>query len=91
MTNTSKTDWEKVDSKSDEKLTQEAIFDPENPPIDEEFLARAEQVQPPKTKQQVTLRIDSDILDWFKKRGKGYQTMINTVLRAYKDSREKRL
>jgi uncharacterized protein (DUF4415 family) len=34
---------------------------------------------------------DSDILDWFKKRGKGYQTMINTVLRAYKDSREKRL
>ena len=35
-------------------------------------------------KQQITLRIDNDILDFFKKMGKGYQTRINQVLREYK-------
>jgi len=35
-------------------------------------------------KQQITLRIDNDILDFFKKMGKGYQTKINQVLREYK-------
>ncbi len=88
MNNISKTDWEKIDSKPDEELTQNAISDPDNPPIDEDFFARAKQVTAPQTKQQITLRIDSDILDWFKKQGKGYQTMMNAVLRAYKDSRE---
>ena len=88
MNNMSKTDWEKIDSKSDEELTQNAISDPDNPPIDEDFFARAKRVNSPQTKQQITLRIDSDILDWFKKQGKGYQTMMNAVLRAYKDSRQ---
>ncbi len=36
-------------------------------------------------KQRVTIRLDADLLDWFreKSRGKGYQTMINRVLREY--------
>jgi uncharacterized protein (DUF4415 family) len=34
-------------------------------------------------KAQITLRIDSDVLEWFKGTGKGYQTRINTLLRAY--------
>ena len=34
-------------------------------------------------KVQVTLRLDSDVLDWFKAQGRGYQTQINTLLRAY--------
>ena len=88
MINISKTDWGRVDSKSEEELTQNAISDPDNPPIDEEFFSRAKQVYPPQSKQQITLRIDSDILDWFKKQGKGYQTMMNAVLRAYKESQE---
>lgn len=37
-----------------------------------------------KEKKQVTLRIDNDVLDFFKKMGKGYQTKINQVLREYK-------
>ena len=32
-------------------------------------------------KQQLTLRIDADVLDWFKKQGRGYQTRINDLLR----------
>lgn len=88
MNNISQTDWNKVDSKSDEELTQNAINDPDNPPINKDFFVRAKQVQPPQTKQQVTLRIDSDILEWFRNQGKGYQTMINNVLRAYKESQD---
>ena len=37
----------------------------------------------PRTKRQLTLRLDSDVLDWFKKQGTGYQTRINALLRAY--------
>ncbi len=89
MKNISRTDWDKVDSKSEQELIQDALSDPDNPPIDEDFLNKARQVQPPKPKKQVTLRLDSDVLEWFKKQGKGYQTMINAVLRAYKDVRER--
>jgi uncharacterized protein (DUF4415 family) len=41
---------------------------------------------PPKQKTRLTLRLDSDILDWFKSHGRGYQTRINALLRAYKDA-----
>ncbi len=71
MNNTPKTDWDRVDAKSDQELVRDAIADPDNPPIDEEFLNRARQVQPPQPKRQVTLRLDSDVLEWFKQQGKG--------------------
>ena len=34
-------------------------------------------------KQQLTLRLDSDVVDWFKQQGEGYQTKINAVLRKH--------
>jgi uncharacterized protein (DUF4415 family) len=37
-------------------------------------------------KKLVSLRIDADVLNWFKASGAGYQTRINAVLRAYKDA-----
>ncbi|MCP4754824.1 MAG: BrnA antitoxin family protein [Proteobacteria bacterium] len=37
----------------------------------------------PVSKRQVRLRIDGDVLDWFKSQGKGYQTRINSLLHAY--------
>jgi len=39
-------------------------------------------------KAQVTLRIDSDVLRWFKSQGRGYQTQINSLLRAYMEARK---
>ena len=91
MNNISKTDWIKVDAKTDEELTRDAFSDPDNPPITEEFFAKAQQVHTPaRAKRQVTLRLDSDVLEWFKEKGKGYQTMINAVLRAYKESQSQR-
>jgi uncharacterized protein (DUF4415 family) len=42
----------------------------------------------PRTKHQLTLRLDSDVLDWFKKQGRGYQTRINVLLRAYMEEHQ---
>jgi len=39
---------------------------------------------PPKT--SIALRVDADVLEWFKAQGPGYQTRINAVLRAFKDA-----
>lgn len=37
-------------------------------------------------KAAISLRLDEDVLEWFKAGGPGYQTRINAVLRAYKDA-----
>lgn len=39
---------------------------------------------PPKT--SISLRVDSDVLEWFKAQGTGYQTRMNAVLRAFRDA-----
>ena len=41
-------------------------------------------VQPPKA--AISLRVDRDVLEWFKTQGPGYQTRINAVLRAFRDA-----
>jgi uncharacterized protein (DUF4415 family) len=43
-------------------------------------------LKPVERKAQVTLRIDADVIRWFRQRGRGYQTRINSILRAYKDA-----
>ncbi len=43
----------------------------------------------PITKRQLTLRLDSDVVEWFKKQGSGYQTQMNALLRAYMTEHEK--
>ena len=48
------------------------------------------QVNWPRRKQPVNLRIDSDIIDWFRRGGSGYQTRMNAVLRAFVDAQSKR-
>ena len=42
----------------------------------------------PRTKRQLTLRLDSDVLEWFKQQGQGYQTRINVLLRAYMEEHQ---
>lgn len=81
-----------LDHLSDNELTRRAEADPDNPPLDDEFLERARTMRlgdlMPRPKQQVTLRLDADVLDWFKSQGKGWQTRINAVLKAFKESAE---
>jgi uncharacterized protein (DUF4415 family) len=43
-------------------------------------------LEPVRTKAQITLRIDQDVLEWFREQGPGYQTRINALLRAYMEA-----
>ncbi len=52
------------------------------PELDEEWFAKAE-LRAPLAKTAVSIRLDPDVLAFFRKQGKGYQTRINAVLRAY--------
>ena len=42
----------------------------------------------PEPKKAVSLRIDPDVLDFFRSQGKGYQTRMNAVLRAYMEAKK---
>jgi uncharacterized protein (DUF4415 family) len=53
------------------------------PEIGREWFAKARLVTPAERKQQMTIRIDGDVIEWFKAQGKGYQTHMNAVLREY--------
>ena len=44
----------------------------------------------PRRKEQITLRLDADVLEWFRARGEGYQTLMNMLLRAYMDEHLKK-
>jgi uncharacterized protein (DUF4415 family) len=55
------------------------------PPLDKSFFEKATLAWPP-AKQQVTVRLDTDVLDWLKAHGKGYQTRLNRILRAAMES-----
>ncbi len=43
-------------------------------------------LKPVASKTSISLRVDADVLEWFKAQGPGYQTRINAVLRAFKDA-----
>jgi uncharacterized protein (DUF4415 family) len=76
-TRESRTDWKRLEAKLDTGIDTSDI-----PELDKDFFRHAK-LRMPKGKQMVSLRLDNDILDWFKRQGKGYQTKINAVLRAY--------
>lgn len=78
------TDWEWVDALTDEEIDTSDI-----PPLDESFFANAT-LRLPKAKQTVTVRLDADVLEWFRSQGKGYQTRINAVLRLYMEAQKAR-
>ena len=56
--------------------------------IDEAFWREARVVRPSR-KVHTGLRIDADVLDWFKAQGRGFQTHMNAVLRAYVDAQRR--
>jgi uncharacterized protein (DUF4415 family) len=65
------------------------LFDEGSDEIDQFIDWSKAEVHPAPRKKPVTLRLDADVLDWFKSLGKGYQTRINAVLGCYKRTTEK--
>lgn len=76
------TDWERLRTMTDADIERAVADDPDTMMLDDEFFANAKWVIP-QNKKMVALRLDQDVLDWFRKDGKGYQTRINAVLRAF--------
>ncbi len=64
-----------------------AETDGEGPPMSDEEWVRAEIRQP--VKKPLVLKLDDDVLAWFKSQGRGYQTRINAVLRRYVEARRR--
>lgn len=79
-----RTDWRRVDALKDEDIDFSDI-----PEITPEMFARGvirRGLKPVPRKEQLTLRVDGDVLQWYKKQGRGYQTRINQLLRAYMEA-----
>lgn len=82
----SRTDWKKVDSMSQEEV--ERLADEEEGPLPEGWDETVFLGIPPR-KKEIHIRLDEDVLDWFKAHGAGYQTRINAVLRAFVRTRQR--
>lgn len=77
----SRTDLKGLDAMKDEDIDLSDI-----PAITPEMFARAvarRGLKPIPRKKQLTLRVDSDVVEWYQRQGPGYQTRINSLLRAY--------
>lgn len=78
----SKTDWDRLKAG---KPSASA----EDPEADVKHIVRGvvrRGLQPLPSKASISLRVDQDVLEWFKAQGPGYQTRINSVLRAFRDA-----
>ena len=82
-----KTDWARVDALTDEDIAKAVADDPDAAPIDIDW-SDAVLVMPAR-KKAISIRVDEDVLDFFKKEGDGYQRRINAVLRSYMQQKVK--
>ena len=81
------TDYARLDALSAAEIERIADSDAEGAPMSDTEWADAEIRQP--VKKPVGLKLDDDILTWFKAQGRGYQTRINAVLRRYVEAQRK--
>jgi uncharacterized protein (DUF4415 family) len=84
-TKASKTDWGRLRSMKDRDIALSA----EHPQADIGHIVRGiarRGLKPAPPKASISLRLDADVLAWFKAHGRGYQTRINAVLRAFRDA-----
>jgi uncharacterized protein (DUF4415 family) len=82
----SRTDWARGDA-----MTEAAIAsDPDWADIPSDWYKHATPHYPPALRKEVRLRLDPDLLAWFKGQGPGYQARINAALRAFVDAHEQR-
>lgn len=73
-------------------MSEDAVRDtspPELADIPGNFWDEAEMIEP-QTKEAISLRVDQDVLEWFRSAGPRYQSRINTVLRSYMTAMERR-
>ena len=83
----SQTDWARLDAMTEDVVERLAAEDMAELGIDPDWMEQAT-VLFPRPKERVTVRLDPDVLDWLKAQGRGYQTRINAILRAYYEAQK---
>jgi uncharacterized protein (DUF4415 family) len=83
-----KTDWKRVDATSDREI-DDAKSDPDAAPIVDRDWFRTATLSIPERKVPVSLRIDREVVDWFKAQGGRYQSRMNAVLKAFAHAHRK--
>ena len=81
------TDWARLEAMTDDEVERLAAEDMAELGIDPNWMERATVIFP-RPKERVTVRLDPDVLDWLKAQGRGYQTRINAILRAYYEAQK---
>ncbi|MBI2800392.1 MAG: BrnA antitoxin family protein [Gammaproteobacteria bacterium] len=82
---TSKTDWARVRAPGERAIKLTA----EHPQAQVKHIVRGiarRGLKPSPPKASIALRVDADVIEWFRSQGPGYQTRINAVLRAFKEA-----
>ncbi len=79
------TDWAYVKALTGEEVEASIDYEEEGRPLWE----TARMIYDPACKKQLTLRLDPDVIDFFKAGGPGYQTRMNAVLRNYMQAKAK--
>ena len=72
-----KSDLKRIDEMKDEDIDYS-----DSSELDDSFFTR-QAIELPKAKDVITLRVDHEVVEWFKNHGKGYQTKMNAVLKMY--------
>jgi len=83
----SRTDFARVMAKTEAELEADIASDPDWADIPKDWYKDAVAVYPT-PKKLLSIRLDAEIIDWFKSQGPGYQTRMNAVLLAYKKHHE---
>jgi len=76
-----------VDALTDEDIAKAVANDPDAAPLDIDWSDAVLVI--PARKKAISIRVDEDVLDFFKKEGDGYQRRINAVLRSYMQQKAK--
>jgi len=84
-----KTDWAALDALTDEQIEESIKNDPDWEEFKDLDWSKAVLVIPPR-KKAISIRVDEDVLDYFKKEGAGYQRRMNAVLRSYMQQKRKK-
>ena len=84
-----RTDFARLDGMTEEDIERQIREDPDAAEFTEEMLRDATWV-PAEKKTPISLRVDRDVLEFFKREGHGYQSRMNAVLRSYVEHRRRR-
>ena len=81
-----RTDWKRVENLSDTDIDAAIASDPDAAPaLDTDWFTDAELVLP-QPKQAISLRVDADVLQWYRSAGPGYLSRMNAILRQYAEA-----